>query len=66
MHSTNPLFVRVLAAFAAAALLGAGAVLGYIAVFAARRSEAVFLPAGYVAVACVGGGVWLVRALMRG
>ncbi len=66
MIASAPLVVRLLLGLAAAALLVAGAVLGYIAVFALRRGEGVFLPAGYVAVACLAGGYFLVRALMRG
>ena len=58
--------LRVGAGVAGAALLGAGGVLGYIAVIALRRNEGVFLPAGYVAVACLGGGAWLVSFGVRG
>lgn len=58
--------LRVAAAIAGAALLIAGCVLGYIAVIALRRNEGVFLPAGYVAVACLAGGGWLVAWGLRG
>jgi hypothetical protein len=58
--------VRVLLLFLAVALLGVGLTLGYIAVIAARRSEGVFMPAGYVALACLTGGVFLLRAGLRG
>jgi hypothetical protein len=47
-------------------LFAAGATLGYVAVVALRRSEGVFMPAGYVAIACLGGGVMLLRAAIRG
>jgi hypothetical protein len=57
--------VRILLLLAAALLLASGAVLGYIAVVAIRRSEGVFLPAGYVALLCVGGGAFLVRYVLR-
>ena len=51
---------------AAAALLVAGAALGYIAIVALRRSEGVFMPAGYVAVGCLAGGAFLLRLGLRG
>jgi hypothetical protein len=57
--------LRVLATLAGAALLAAGITLGYIAVIAARRSEGVFLPAGYVAVACLVAGGLLLRVALR-
>ena len=53
--------MRLLALAGALILLGAGAVLGYIAVIAARRSEGVFLPAGYVAAFCLLAGGMLVK-----
>jgi hypothetical protein len=49
----------------AALLLVGGAVLGYIAMVALRRSEGVFLPAGYVALLCLAGGAILARYLLR-
>ncbi len=55
--------LRAAGFIAAGLLLALGAVLGYIAVIALRRSEGVFLPAGYVAVACLVGGGLLLRAL---
>jgi hypothetical protein len=58
--------LRLLGFAAAAALFTVGLVLGYIAIVALRRSEGVFLPAGYVAIACLAGGVFLLRALLRG
>ena len=61
-----PLALRVGTIVAALALLAAGAVLGYIAVVALRRSEGVFMPAGYVGLACLSGGVWLLRVGLRG
>jgi hypothetical protein len=57
--------IRILLILAALALLGAGAVLGYISVIALRRSEGVFLPAGYVAIACLVGGALLLRWVFR-
>jgi hypothetical protein len=57
--------LRIVAGVASALLLGCGAVLGYIAVVAARRSEGVFLPAGYVAVACLVGAALLLRVAVR-
>jgi hypothetical protein len=47
-------------------LLGAGGVLAYIAVIAVRRSEGVFLPAGYVGVGLLAGGAYLLRLAVRG
>ncbi len=45
----------------------AGAVLGYIAIVAARRSEGVFVPAGTVAILALIGAAWIARvALGRG
>lgn len=58
--------MRVIAIVAAAALLVAGAALGYLAIVALRRSEGVFMPAGYVAVACLAGGAFLLRLGLRG
>ena len=61
-----PLALRVGAITGALALLAAGAVLGYIAVVALRRSEGVYLPAGYVALACLTAGAWMLRVGLRG
>jgi len=47
-------------------LLVAGAGLGYIAVVAVRRNEGVFMPAGYVALACLAGATYLLRLGLRG
>ena len=47
-------------------LLLTGGVLGYLAVVAARRSEGVFVPAGYVALICLAGGVLLANMVWRG
>ena len=58
--------VRVAVVVLALALLGAGGVLGYVAVIALRRSEGVFLPAGYVGVALLAGGAYLLRLAARG
>jgi hypothetical protein len=46
-------------------LLVIGGWLAYIAVIAARRSEGVFLPAGYVAVLCLVGAGLLARVAFR-
>ena len=61
-----PLALRVGAVIGALMLLVAGAVLGYVAGVALRRQEGVFMPAGYVALACLAGGVWLLRVGIRG
>ena len=61
-----PVPLRITAVVVAVILLAAGAVLGYIAAVAIRRSEGVFLPAGYVAVACLAGGALLLRLAIRG
>lgn len=47
-------------------LIVVGAALGYIAVVALRRNEGVFMPAGYVALACLAGGTYLLRVGLRG
>jgi hypothetical protein len=66
MSLTTSTILRVITAIVAVALLGAGATLGYIAVIAARRSEGVFVPAGYVSMAClVAGGLLLRMALFK-
>jgi hypothetical protein len=57
---------RVIGGIAGTALLAAGATLGYIAIIAAKRSEGVFLPAGYVAIACLVAGGFLVRMALKG
>lgn len=56
----------MLVAGAAMLCLAAGATLGYVSVIALRRSEGVFLPAGYVALACLAAGVYLGRLALRG
>ena len=58
--------LRILLLLVALALLGAGAVLGYISVIALRRSEGVFLPAGYVSLACLVGGTLIIRSILKG
>jgi len=58
--------VRFLILACAAVLFAAGAVLGYISVVALRRSEGVFVPAGYVALLCLGAAVFMVRFALRG
>jgi hypothetical protein len=57
--------LRGLTFVVAALLLMAGCVLGYIAVIALRRNEGVFLPAGYVALACLAGGAIMCRVALR-
>lgn len=67
MPASVPVALRVAAGLAAILLLGAGATLGYIAVIALRRDEGVFVPAGYVAIACLAGGAALIwRVVLRG
>jgi hypothetical protein len=61
-----PTLLRVAAVLAALVLLAVAGVLGYISVVALRRSEGVFMPAGYVALACLAGGVLLIRLAARG
>jgi hypothetical protein len=58
--------LRILAVAGAAVLFVVGAYLGYIAVIALRRSEGVFLPAGYVALLCLTGCGLLVRLALKG
>jgi hypothetical protein len=58
--------LRVAATVAGLLLVVAGSVLAYIAVVALRRSEGVFMPAGYVALLCLGAGIFLLRAALRG
>lgn len=59
------MIVRLMIFAVAGVLLASGAVLGYIAVIALRRGEGVFLPAAYVAAACLVGGVMLGRVALR-
>jgi hypothetical protein len=66
MAGATPAPLRVVATVVALVLLTAAGVLGYIAVIALRRSEGVFMPAGYVALACLAGGVLLLRIALRG
>ena len=58
--------MRAVLLLAAALLIAGGAVLGYISIVALRRSEGVFLPAGYVAAACLVCGALILRAALRG
>jgi hypothetical protein len=60
-----PTLLRVAVGIASLVLLTVSGVLGYIAVIAVRRSEGVFMPAGYVALACLAGGVLLMRLATR-
>jgi hypothetical protein len=57
--------VRLLALAGAVLLFVAGGWLGFIAVIAARRSEGVFVPAGYAAILCLAGAGFLARMAMR-
>lgn len=57
--------LRILAGAAALFLTGASLWLGYISIVAARRSEGVFLPAGYVAALCLLGASLLGRLAMQ-
>ena len=50
----------------ATVLFVVGTYLAYIAVIALRRSEGVFLPAGYVAAFCLAGCWFLVRVALKG
>ena len=56
--------LRILAGAAALLFASAGLWLGYIAIVAARRSEGVFLPAGYAAALCLVGAGLLARLAM--
>jgi hypothetical protein len=58
--------VRAGLLFLALALIGAGIALGYLAVVALRRSEGVFMPAGYAALVCVAAGAYLLRMGLKG
>ena len=51
---------------AATVCLVVGATLGRVSVIALRRSEGVFLPAGYVALVCLALGTYLGRLALRG
>ena len=57
--------LRIAAFIAAGALLVASVILGTIAVVAVRRSEGVFLPAGYVALICLAGAGLMIRVAVR-
>lgn len=57
--------LRILAIAGAIVLFVIGTYLGYIAVIALRRSEGVFLPAGYVALFCLGGCWFLMRFVLK-
>jgi hypothetical protein len=57
--------VRLAALAGALVLLVVGGWLAYIAVIAARRSEGVFVPAGYVAILCLVGAGFLARMAFR-
>jgi hypothetical protein len=65
MTAAAPTALRLAAGLAALALFSVSGVLGYISVVALRRSEGVFMPAGYVALACLAGGVFLLRVALR-
>ena len=57
--------MRIAALLAAALLLVVGGYLAFITVVAVRRSEGVFVPAGTVALLCLLGAYWLLRAGLR-
>jgi len=57
--------MRALLVVLAFLLVAAGLGLGYLAVIAARRSEGVFLPAGYVAAACLAAAYFIGRVALR-
>ena len=61
----SPPWLRGVAIAVGALLLAMALLLGWIAVIAARRSEGVFLPAGYIAAGCAAGGIALIRWGMR-
>jgi hypothetical protein len=61
-----PAPLRAGAIVIAVVLLGVASVLGAISVIALRRSEGVFMPAGYAALLCLVGGVLLLRFGLRG
>jgi hypothetical protein len=63
---TAATLLRVGAVLVGLVLFTVSGVLGYISIVALRRSEGVFMPAGYVALACLAGGVFLMRVAMRG
>lgn len=46
-------------------LFAVAAWLGYLSIVALRRGEGVFMPAGYVSLACLVAGVILVRLALR-
>ena len=58
--------LRLFALGCALLLLVAGVWLGYVAIIAARRSEGVFVPAGYAAALCIAGAGLLVRLAWKG
>lgn len=58
--------LRIAAGVVALALFTAAGVLGYIAAIAVRRSEGVFMPAGFTALACLALGAVLLRIALRG
>jgi hypothetical protein len=58
-------FLRIAALAVALILLTVASALGYVAVVAARRSEGVFMPTGYVALICLACAVILIRVASR-
>jgi hypothetical protein len=61
-----PPVLRIASILAALVLLAAGAVLAFVAGVALRRSEGVFMPAGYGAAICFVAGGILLRVALRG
>lgn len=58
--------LRALLVVAAMVCLAVGATLGYVSIIALRRSEGVFLPAGYVALVSLAAGAYLGRLALKG
>lgn len=65
MHGNGSLIFRLAIIATVAVLAASGLALGYIALIALRRSEGVFLPAGYAAVMCLAGAAYLLRVVLR-
>jgi hypothetical protein len=61
-----PPALRFLSILVGLVLLAAGGGLAYLAAVALRRSEGVFMPAGYAAAICLVAGGMLLRVALRG
>jgi hypothetical protein len=66
MQGPSALVLRIAALLLGALLLAVGGWLGYVSVVAFRRSEGVFMPAGYVSLLCLAGAALLLRVAWRG